>query len=99
MYLYQGSLPRQQLDSLPGNVWQLGQLDFLPNPTKVIIMIHDHHGDGGHDGDDDIDDDEKNRKKMSILLKSRLIGFSGVFWFYSGASLVMALYAYLVKTT
>ena len=36
---------------------------------------------------------------VSILLKSRLIGFSGVFWFYSGASLVMALYAYLVKTT
>jgi len=26
----------------------------------------------------------------------RSIGFSGVFWFYSGASLVMAVYAYLV---
>ena len=34
----------------------------------------------------------------SRQLKSRSIGFSGVFWFYSGASLVMAVYAYLVRT-
>ena len=35
---------------------------------------------------------------MMIKLKSRSIGFSGVFWVYSGASLVMALYAYLVDS-
>ena len=32
----------------------------------------------------------------SRQFKSRSIGFSGVFWFYSGASLAMAVYAYLV---
>ena len=35
---------------------------------------------------------------MTTKLKSRSIGFSGVFWVYSGASLVMALYAYLVDS-
>ena len=78
-------------------------METLPTPLSIQSCKgydHDDHGDGGHDGGHDggggdgYDDDEKD---VNLNLKSRSIGFSGVFWVYSGASLVMALYAYLVK--
>ena len=69
----------------------------------TLLSIQSYKGDDHHEGDDcdhdHHDDDDKRYENMSILLKSRSIGFSGVFWVYSAASLVMALYAYLVKTT
>ena len=73
---------------------------------STLLSIQFYKGDehyNGHHGDNDDhdhhDDHHKRYENMSILLKSRSIGFSGVFWVYSAASLVMALYAYLVKTT
>ena len=88
------------------SAWQC--VGTLPTPLSIQSCKgydHDDHGDGGHDGDygdDDHDDDgcdghDDDEKDVNLNLKSRSIGFSGVFWVYSGASLVMALYAYLVK--
>ena len=87
------------------SVWQCVAMRLTLLSIQFYKGEDDHNGGGDHDHDGDhddyLDDDDKKRynNNMSILLKSRSIGFSGVFWVYSAASLVMALYAYLVTIT